>query len=564
MTQQTTADADVVAFPEDFAERYRAAGAWRDLTIAEEFRAIADRFPDRPAVVGPDATFTYAELDRLADRVAVGLRSVGVAPRDRVLLQLTNSAATVLTWYGLLKAGAVPVATLALHRRHDLVAIARQCDPVAHVIEPAFPGHDLREVSRQARLEQPSLRLLVTVGAGAPEPGEITLQSLVDTDIDPAAAREVVDDIQRQLSPEDVGVLQLSGGTTSVPKLIPRLHTEYWYNSRAWAEAMGMGDDSCVVHLLPLVHNAGIVCAVHAAHAVGGCVATCVPDTALFKSIARARPITHGIMTRPITRLIESDPQLRELLRGLRCIAWGDRAVPASVIEEYESDSCRVAGMFGMGEGLCMLTPPEDPVELTHDTQGTPITPYDEIRVLAPGLDGSVEVGERGELCVRGPYTIRGYFRAPERNAEAFTTDWFYRTGDIVREVRHEGRSYYRLEDRIKDLISRGGEKINAEEVELVLLSHPAVERAAVVAMPDDRLGERSCAFLTALDGMAAPDLEEVKAFFDAQGVAKFKWPERVEHRPELPLTNVHKINKLSLRQEIARIVAAEQHGESG
>jgi 2,3-dihydroxybenzoate-AMP ligase len=553
------AGADVVAFPPEFADCYRAAGAWRVLTIAEEFRAVADRFPDHPAVIGPDGTFSYRELDGKADRIAVGLQRLGIVAGDRVLLQMTNSAAAVLTWYGLLKAGAVPVATLALHGRHEILAIARQCEPVAHVIEPAFARHDLRELAGQARREQSSLRLLVTVGDGAPQPGETTLQSLVDTDVDPAVAREIVDEIQRQLSPEDVGVLQLSGGTTSVPKLIPRLHTEYWYNSRAWAEATGMDSDSCAAHLIPIVHNAGIVCAVHAVHAVGGCVATCMPDAAQFIAIAQEHPVTHMLLLRPLQRIIESDRKLRDLLRSLRLVVWSDGAVPPSVIEEYESGTCRVTQMFGMGEGLCTVTPADGPVELAHTTQGTPITPYDEVRVLEPSLEDPVEVGERGELCVRGPYTIRGYFRAPERNAEVFTADGFYRTGDIVREIRHEGQSYYRLEDRIKDLINRGGEKINAEEVELVLLSHPAVERAAVVAMPDERLGERSCAFLVAPEGMTAPDLEEVKKHFDAQGVSKYKWPERVEHRAQLPLTNIQKINKRNLRQEIAGILAAEQ-----
>lgn len=559
MTSQDVAAPDLVPYPAELAAHYRAVGAWRDRTIAEELRATADRFPDRPALVGPDGEFCYAELDEQTDRIAVGLRKLGVASGDRVLLQLTNSATTALAWYGVLKAGAVPVATLALHRRHEIVAVAEQCDPVAHIIEPSFRGHDLRVVAGEARLKQPSLRVLVTVGATIQEPGETSIESLIEADVDPAEARAAVEAVQAELSPEGIGVLQLSGGTTSVPKLIPLTHTQYWFNARAWASAMEMGEDTCAAHLLPLVHNAGIVCALHPAHAVGGCVATTPMDADRFKAIAGTRPVTHMLMTRPIMRLIEADAELRRLLRSLRVVVWADRALPASAIETFETSSCRVASMFGMGEGLCMFTPRGVPPEIAHGTNGTPVTPYEEVRVLDPGLESQVPPGTRGELCVRGPYTIRGYFRAPERNAQAFTSDGFYRTGDIVVEVPYGGRSYYRLEDRIKDLINRGGEKINAEEVELVLLSHPAVERAAVVAMPDERLGERSCAFLVARDGMSAPDLDEVKKHFDAQGVAKFKWPERVEHRTELPLTNIHKINKATLRQEIAGIVATEQ-----
>jgi 2,3-dihydroxybenzoate-AMP ligase len=211
--------------------------------------------------------------------------------------------------------------------------------------------------------------------------------------------------------------------------------------------------------------------------------------------------------------------------------------------------------MFGMGEGMCLATPLDTPPEIRHHTQGAKICALDEVRVLEPGTEQPVKTGERGELCARGPYTIRGYFRAPERNAQAFTSDGFYRTGDIVTEVRYRGESYYSLDDRIKDLISRGDEKVNAREVEELLVRHPAIERAAVVAMPDERLGERACAFLVACAGAQAPDLDEIRVFLDGLGVAKFKWPERIEVRDHLPLTNIHKVNKVALRQEIRQLL---------
>lgn len=564
MTGPSASDPGIVPYPHDSIVRYRAAGAWRELTIAQEFRAVADRFPDHMAVVGPDLGLTYAELDRQADRVAVGLWERGIRPRDPVLLQVTNRATTAVIWYGLLKVGAIPVATLALHRRHELVAIAHQCVPIAHVIDTASAGPDLREVALSVRAEQSSLRLLVTTGADAAQGDGISLDSLLAAEVDPDMARDAIDGIQRRISPESVAVLQLSGGTTSIPKLIPRLHTEYWYNSRAWAEAVGIDDESCTAHLLPIVHNAGVVCAMHAAHAVGACLVTCAPDPATFKALADVYPITHMLATRPIVRVIDGDPELRAALGTLRAFVWADRALPPEVIDAFETETCRVTQMFGMGEGLCMVSPFDRDVVVRHHTNGTPISPCDELRVLQPGSEEPVPVGERGELCARGPYTIRGYFQAPERNSNAFTTDGFYRTGDIVVEVSHAGRSYYRLEDRIKDLINRGGEKINAEEVEMVLMEHPAVERAAVVAMPDERLGERSCAFVVAQQGVEPPDLLAVQQHFERRGVAKFKWPERIESRESLPLTNIHKVNKARLRQEITQAIEAEKISAGG
>jgi non-ribosomal peptide synthetase component E (peptide arylation enzyme) len=211
--------------------------------------------------------------------------------------------------------------------------------------------------------------------------------------------------------------------------------------------------------------------------------------------------------------------------------------------------------MFGMAEGLCMYTARSAPRELRLRSVGTPVSRLDEIRVYAPGTEDPVAAGQPGELCCRGPYTIRGYYRAPERNAETFTADGFYRTGDIVVEL---GDGYYALADRIKDLINRGGEKVNAAEVEELLMRHPAIEQVAVVAMPDALLGERCCAFVVLADGAAPIDVAALRTHLSALGVAKFKYPERVEIRPELPMTSVTKLNKAALRAEITAILAAE------
>ncbi len=551
---------DVVPYPGDLVSRYRAAGLWADRTIAQELTATADAYPEHPAVASAGGVLRYRELDQASDRIALGLRDLGLRPGERVLLQLANHAGTVLAWYGLLKAGLVPVATLAQHRRHELAEIARQSQPAAHLFEPGFPGHDLAALAAETAAAQPSIRLALTLGAPQAAGGDaVPVESLLAHPAGPAAAREEVAGIQRALAPTSVAVLQLSGGTTSVPKLIPRLQCEYWYNARCWAAAVRLAPGDCAAHLLPVIHNAGIVCAVHAAHSVGACVAVCAPDPAELATLTGQARITHMMMTRAIVNAIHRDPAISAGLASLRAVTWADRVVPAEVIAEFEAAGATVGQMFGMGEGLCLATPLDAAPAIRHHTQGTRISAYDEVRVLEPGTLRPVAPGERGELCARGPYTIRGYFRAPGRNAQAFTPDGFYRTGDIVTEIRQDGMSYYRLEDRIKDLINRGGEKVNAQEVEELLIRHPAVERAAVVAMPDPRLGERACAFLVARPGARAPGLDEVRVFLDTIGVAKFKWPERIEIRDELPLTNIHKVNKAALRREIRRLT-----GEGG
>lgn len=550
----------VVGYPADEVAGYYAQGLWRHRTISQELQNSVERFGHRLAVADPTISLTYAELGEMTDRIAVGLVQAGLLPGERVLFQTTNHVWAVLAWYGVQKAGLIPVATLAQHRWHEISAIVQQCSPAAHLYEPGFAGHDLRALAKQVAAAYPSIRVKLTVGAGDPDADELSIQSLADGEgATSQQRRAAIAEIQRGVPEQGVAVLQLSGGTTSVPKLIPRLGTEYWYNAAQWAKAMGMTEDAVAVHLLPLIHNAGIVCALHAAHSTGACFATSPPDTAAFLRLASGMTITHMLMTRPIARVIDADPRLRRALNGLQTVAWADRAVPSAVIEEYESDTCKIIQMFGMGEGMCMFSDRAAPAQVRHGTQGTPVSDRDQVLVLAPGTETPVEPGTLGELCARGPYTIRGYFAAPERNAEAFTSDGFYRTGDIVTEIQHGGHSYYRLEDRIKDLINRGGEKINAEEVELLMLEHDGIERVAVVAMPDVRLGERACAFVLTKPGAHDVTLDTIKQFLLDRGVAKFKWPERIEVREKLPLTNTHKVNKAILRQEIAAILAGEQ-----
>jgi 2,3-dihydroxybenzoate-AMP ligase len=233
--------------------------------------------------------------------------------------------------------------------------------------------------------------------------------------------------------------------------------------------------------------------------------------------------------------------------------------VPGALFDGLEARGLWTGQLFGMGEGLFLTTRPGAPRTARLATVGTPMSALDEVRILEPGTETEVAEGEVGELCCRGPYTLRGYYDAAEHNARAFTPDGFYRTGDLAALKEIDGERYVSIEGRIKDLINRGGEKINAEEVELLLLRHPRIAAAAVVAMPDPRLGERTCAYVV-VEG-AGLDLPEVQEHFAALEVAKFKWPERIELLPEIPRTLVGKIDKKRLAAEISRKIAAEKTG---
>jgi len=204
-----------------------------------------------------------------------------------------------------------------------------------------------------------------------------------------------------------------------------------------------------------------------------------------------------------------------------------------------------VQQVFGMAEGLVCVTGLDDPPELIRTTQGRPISPSDEVRVVAP--DGrEVADGEQGELLARGPYTIRGYYRAPEHNARAFTEDGFYRTGDLVRRLPS---GHLIVTGRSKDQINRAGEKIAAAEVEEHLITHPAIRAAALVAAPDETWGERPVAFVVC--DAPAPSSRELAGFLRDRGLAAFKAPDQVLPVDELPLTPLGKVDKKALRARL-------------
>ena len=364
-----------------------------------------------------------------------------------------------------------------------------------------------------------------------------------------------MDDVQAGLDPDDVAVLQLSGGTTGVPKVIPRRHAEYWYNAAAYARTWGWDETSRVAHLIPLVHNAGIVCGLHGAHSVGGCLVLTTPDLDQALPLMAGAGATDVLFGHGHYGAVEH-PAFAAAAAALRTVVLSGAKVSEALFARFEERGLWTGQLFGMGEGLFCVTPPGSPRAARNHTVGTPMSPLDEVRVLQPDSETPVADGEVGELCARGPYTIRGYLAALEHNARAFTPDGFYRTGDLARLVEIDGVRYVSIEGRIKDVINRGGEKVNAEEVEQLLLRHPGIAGAAVVAMPDARLGERACAYLVAAGEPLT--LADVRAHLEALGVAKVKWPERLEWVGELPRTLVGKLDKKRLREDVARRLAAQ------
>jgi 2,3-dihydroxybenzoate-AMP ligase len=550
----TETDAGVVRYPDDVAAEYVRRGIWQDGTIAEHFNNIALRYPDRLALVCGDDTLTFAELDELSDRRAAGLIGLGLGIGERVLLQVHNTTSTVVAWYALLKAALVPVCTLALHRQHEIAEIGRQTAPAAHLVAADNPGFDLAAFAKEEAARSGRDRVILTCGGPAAD-GCVDFDSLGDG-IEPSKARAQVERVQAQLGPQSVVTYQLSGGTSGVPKVIPCLQAGYWTYSSQFARAMRWGPEQRVAYIGPIVHNAGIIIGLQAPHSVG---ATAVLGTPHLDSLfwALTQHAATDVLLGPFAYDAVFDARM-EFATALQRVLFSGKKVSERHFAALEQRGIWAGQVFGMGEGLCTTTPLDYPRTARLAGVGVPISEADEVRIYHPGTEIAVPVGEVGEMCARGPYTLRGYLAAPEHNKTAFTSDGFYRTGDLMADKEFEGVRCLTVEGRIKDMISRGGVKISTAEVEVLLVAHEAVAEAAVVPMPDPRLGERACAFLVGATGRRV-ELPDIQKHLESLGVAKYKWPERIIWLDEMPrASQVGKIDRRVLRKTAADALAAE------
>jgi 2,3-dihydroxybenzoate-AMP ligase len=359
-----------------------------------------------------------------------------------------------------------------------------------------------------------------------------------------------------QIDPTDPCIFQLSGGTTGIPKLIPRTHNDYAYNSKTAAPVCAVTGDSVLLLALPIAHNLPLACPGIQGYFFQGAKVVLSPTTRpeeMFRLIQKHR-VTHiKVVPALLIRLI-NDPAIGDFdLSSVKLIqSGGQRMQPEVRLRTHELiPSSFVQENFGMSEGMLFFVRLDDPLEVKLQTCGRPICADDEVLLLDDD-DRVVPDGEVGELTCRGPYTLRGYYGVPEYNARQFTRDGFYRSGDLMR--RHPSGNYV-VEGRKKDLINRGGEKISCEEVENLILSHPAVQNVACVPVPDANLGEKMCACVV-LKRNKSISLPELVEFLKGKEIAKFKLPERLLLCDDFPVSTFGKVSKKALSE------IAEKHAD--
>jgi len=527
----------VVARPQAEIERYRELGVYVGKSIfwlLEEGRRLR---PEHIAIVSDGRRVSYRELLERVERKAAGYRALGLRPLDRAVLQLPNGLAWVENFFALQRLGCVPILALPGHRAADLRYFCEHTEASAYIAARRLGGFDVAPLARELAPWLKGPRLVVLAGEKTADAfvceAEVTAEPLAAEDLPEVPAGQIA-------------LLQLSGGSTGTPKLIPRTHDDYLYSVRRSAEVCELGPESIYLAALPVAHNfplsspglLGILAV------LGTVVLAPSPNPDAVFPLLRDEHVTITAAVPSLARAwLEATQARAERFPHLRVLQVGGARLEDDLARRLiEVLGCTLQQVFGMAEGLVNYTRLGDSLELLTTTQGRPMSPYDELRIVDE-QDVEVSPGTAGHLQTRGPYTVRGYYRAEAHNARAFTADGFYRTGDIVRQVPS---GHLVVTGRAKEQINRAGEKVAPAEVEEQLLRHDLIREAAVVGVPDKLVGERVVAFLR-IDSEAKLRQPEVVAFLREQGLATFKIPDRIVFLAELPKTSVGKIDKTAL-----------------
>lgn len=540
--------------PEE-AVRYFASGAWIDITIGDALRRTAARVPDRVAFWSEDdRRLTFRELDEQSERLGAALLDLGFKTGDRAIFQMGTVLETVVALTACFKAGILPVATVPQYREIEVGQLTELSGAVGYFVQADFSAFDLVGFAQSMQAKHPSLVHLVV--ARAKEPGDFTpMESLIESVPLEAARRRLA---ALDIGTEDCFIFQLSGGSTGVPKIIPRFHAEYLGHASAWSKILKINEHSVGLWSLPIIHNAGQIWAYVPTVLWGRTmvIMSRVDILQMLDLMAKHR-VTESFSIGPIApqMLAYKDIRKHDLSSMRYFISMGNsKAIEAHV-------GIRMSNLYGITEGLLMTASPDSPAAVRHNTHGFSGCPDDEIRIVEPGTDTPVPDGTIGELTFRGPSSLRAYYNSPDLTRETVSPAGFVHTGDLAIAHTIEGVRCYSFEGRTKDNVNRGGEKYGTFEVENLIRQHPDVSDVAIVPMSDPVYLERACAWIIPRPGASVPDVRTLGEFLAAQGLAKFKLPERVEAMSAFPVTRVGKLDKMALRKAVEAKLEEERRG---
>ena len=530
------------------AELYEKKRWWLGITLGDMLDKAADLYPRKEALIGSGRRYTYTELRRQADTMAYRLLQAGFKPGDRILLQLPNWPEFVIAFFALQKAGLITVLLTVNHTAREIAHLSDLTRPSGWIVPDRYRQTEFLPLIKQIQEKNPGLDKIILAAPHTPE-GYLRLEDLLLPATDQKAIKAAL--ATAHPDPDNVCQILPSGGTTGLPKGAPRTHNDYLcnveYKSRAWHINV---TDTCLVattvgHNLallvcitgPLFHGASIVM-----------LDSTYPQD--FCQIVQDEKITcAGLVPTLISRIVNFEHLADYDLSSLRKIYVGAANSPPDLVQCVEDKiGARYINAFGMVEGPCSQTRPEDPIEIRSQSIGRPVCPYDEI--ITVDFEGNpTPPSQEGELVARGPGIFPGYFRNPQANEGAFTPDGYFRTGDLA---VIDGSGTLRITGRVKDIIIRGGENIGVQEVEELISSHPSVEYVAVVGMPDPDLGEKICAYIKRVKASTLAH-DDIVEHLKQIGASKKLFPARIEFVEEIPLTAAGKADKKMLKKKLKK-----------
>jgi 2,3-dihydroxybenzoate-AMP ligase len=528
---------------------YVTKGFWHNLTVCELLDRNAAVFPHKLALADGTTEVTWKELQTKVNRMALHLHRLGVGYGDFFVLQMANIVEFFYLFFGLNRIGAIPVMCLPRHRllevNHEIGL--HKAKGICVMVGEKF---DFVGMVEEIKDQHPYLEVFMVAGGKEAERW-LSVDELMQQGIEGDYPADYL--AQYKPDPNDICCQQLSGGTTGLPKGIPRTHNDYICQWKGYGTLAGYTDESVSLVAIPVAHNAAFITMSGPTTFMGGTIVVArSPRPEQHFELIERYGVTHTMLIPvQITYWMEANEERKNYdLSSLRVIGAGGQKVRPELAEwcltELRVD---MVNHLGMAEGPMICNRWNSPKEPQMNTIGFPMFREPEVQIrIVNDKNEEVGIGEVGEMVAKGPLNFRGYFRNPEENKRAFDEREFFHSGDLMSR-REDGRLV--VEGRKKDMIIRGGENVYPEPVENLLVKHPKIINAAVVGMPDPRLGERLCAFVQPRQGESVT-LDEVKQYMAEQGIAVFQWPERVEIVGGWPLTAVNKIDKRHLRAYIA------------
>ncbi len=537
----------VVPYQKEDIIRYNTLRWWAGLTLGDILDRAADIHPDKEAFSDQYTCLTFEAAKEKTNRLAIGLLNIGIRPLDKVLVQLPNWNEFVFVYFSLQKMGAIPVLLIDRYRQHEIDRLVKLTGATGWIVASQYKKTDYIPIIKDVIKENPGLDKIVTV-RGEENPFFSLERLIAGATLDKACRDRLA-----ALRPDPMQVCHMgpTGGTTGDPKIVPRSHNSLITGSEYCAKSWDQHSEDVNLLAGPIGHD---LC--FSKGFLGSIIS--LGKTVLLDSTAEA-DICRTIEKQKVTsiiwvpalaqRLLDYEDLEKFDLSSLKKMhSAGAASNPELVKNVVGKLGMKFYNGYGATEGMTAITRTTDDIETICATVGRPTCPYDTYQLF--DIKGNpVPPGGEGELVLKGPGVFTGYYNNPRENKKVFTSNGFFRTGDMA---RIDARGYITITGRIKEMINRGGESISTREIEALIAQHPGVAVVGVVPMPDPLLGEKACAYIQPKEG-ASLDFGEIISFLKSKKASVLLLPERIEFTRTMPYTAAQKLDKKALRKDIER-----------